>query len=357
MVDSSKSSNNEVRLNLALRDLHSTLFDTDGSMKLEYAEKTGCPVCASELTRNYCTKDNFRHVKCISCGMVYINPRLNHAATLEFYNSSANEIYNEKKFHAYDEGESPDDQINAKNSRLIASYFVTDENVNSPLAGKSLIEIGCAKGYFLKQAKKLGASVFGVELNKINAEIARTSTGACVYENDLFELNLPAGAFDVVYMRDVIEHLHSPLPFIEELSRILKPGGMIFIETHNIDSLINRLVGGRHTCLFGFEHPVHWSYKTLKIALKKSGMFVDNVHFESADLNALTLLGYFRVSTWTTVYPWKSTALVTFILRVLSVPFRIPYVNYLSSLPMVFLANFFRLGSTMKVIGFKAQKD
>ncbi len=350
--------NNSVnRLNLALRDLHSTIFDNEGSMRPEYAEFTDCPVCHSKLSKNYCRKDSFQHVKCRACGMVYITPRLNHAATLEFYNSSVNEIYNEQKFHAYDEGESPDDQINATNLGLITEYFATTDNVKGSLVGKSLIEIGCAKGYFLKQAKKLGAEVRGVELNKVNAEAARSSVGAYIYEKDIFELHLPSETFDIVYMRDVIEHIHNPLPFVVELSRLLRPGGMIFIETHNIDGLIHRLVGGKHTCLFGFEHPVHWSYKTLKIALEKSGVFVDKVHFESADLNALTIFAYFRASTWTTIYHWKSTAIVTFFLRVLSVPFRIPYVNYLSSLPLAFFANYFRQGSTMKVIGFKPKRD
>jgi len=353
MVASTNVYDNEIRLNSAMRVLHSKIFKTDGSMRLEYEEYTDCPVCSSNTSNNYCTKDNFQHVKCRTCGMVYINPRLNKAATLDFYNSSVNEIYNEQKFHASVEGESSDDRVNAQNIRLIANFYARSNDNKTPLVGKKLIEIGCAKGYFLKQAKNLGSEVFGVELNKINAEIARNSFGDCIYDQDIFELCLPSDTFDIIYMRDVIEHIHNPLPFMEELSRLLKPGGMIFIETHNIDSLIHRLVGGKHTCLFGFEHPVHWSYKTLKLALEKSGIIVDKAHFESMDLNVLTFLGYFRISTWTTIHPWKSNSLITFLLRALSVPFRIPYINHLSSLPLALLANYFRAGSTMKVIGFK----
>lgn len=347
------SYDNEVRLNRALRDLHSKIFQDDGAMRLEYQESTDCPVCGSNISKSYCTKDNFQHVKCCKCEMVYINPRLNKAATLEFYNSPVNEIYNEQKFHASVEGESPDDRINAHNIRLIATYFTKVVDGQMPLIGKKLIEIGCAKGYFLKQAKNLGADVFGVELNKVNAEIAQNSVAGIIYDKDIFELSLPSETFDIIYMRDVIEHIHNPIPFMEEMSRLLKPGGMIFLETHNIDGLIHRVVGGKHTCVFGFEHPVHWSYKTLKLALEKSGIFVDKAHFESADLNLLTFLGYYRTSTWTTIHSWKSNALITLLLRILSIPFRIPYINYLSSLPLVLLANYFRVGSTMKVIGFK----
>ena len=353
MVVSASPHDNEIRLNRAMRELHSKIFKDNGVMSSKYKEYTDCPVCSSNIAKSYCTKDNFQHVKCCTCEMVYINPRLNKAATLEFYNSPVNEIYNEQKFHASEEGESPDDRINAQNIRLIATYFQKGVDGNMPLVGKKLIEIGCAQGYFLKQAKSLGADVFGVELNKVNAEIARNSIGGIIYDKDIFELSLSDEAFDIIYMRDVIEHIHNPIPFLKEMSRLLKPGGMIFFETHNIDGLIHKVVGGKHTCLFGFEHPVHWSYKTLKLALEKSGIFVDKAHFESVDFNILTILGYFRTSTWTTIYSWKSNLLTTFLLRALSVPFRIRYINYLSSLPLALLANYFRAGSTMKVIGFK----
>jgi len=340
------------RLNAALKTLHSELFDANGNLHSRFSQSTACPVCASTDSREYCVKDQFRYQTCNSCGMVYMNPRLNLQATLSFYNSHANEVYNETKFHKIPDGTSIDDKINYENLLLIAKH-VGVEGQEESLKGKRVLEIGCAKGYFLNCAKELGAEAFGVELNEANVEIARRIHGKNIYDCDLFELKLRDESFDVVYTRDVIEHIHEPTPFLKEISRLVKPGGLVFMETHNIDGLIHRIVRGKHTCIFGFEHPVHWSPKTLSLALSKSGLETRKIYFNSADLRILDIIQYYRQSTFTTIFPWRVSMPLDMLLKVISIPFRLSFVRNVEKYLFSRLANFLKAGSTMKVVAYK----
>jgi len=348
----SSNASQAVRLNAALVSLHAELFDANGNLKPEFSQRTACPVCGSADSREYCIKDHFRYQTCNSCGMVYMNPRLNTEATLAFYNSQANEIYNEDKFHIISDSTSLDDKINFDNLHLIAKHIGT-KGGEGGLKGKRVLEIGCAKGYFLNCAKELGAEVVGVELNQGNFEIARQTLGRNVFNRELFELNLPSESFDVIYTRDVIEHIHDPAPFINELSRLLKPGAMVFFETHNIDGLIHRIVRGKHTCIFGFEHPVHWSPKTLSLAFSKSGLVTQNIYFDSLDFGIMDIIQYHMQSTWTTIFPWKASKPLEIVLKLLSIPFRVQGIRKIDQFLMPRLANYLEAGSTMKVIAFK----
>ena len=346
----------DVRWMEALQSLHGVLFEDGTRLKPEFSECTACPVCTANDTRPYCVKDQFVYKACRSCGMVFMSPRLNAEATLKFYNSVANEIYNETKFHEAAEGVSLDDKINRENLRVICEHLGRDLAPGA-LNGVKILDIGCAKGYFLKCAKELGAESFGIELNQKSVEIARHTLGANVYDRDLFELQLPDLFFDVVYTRDVIEHIHNPGPFLKEMARIMKPGALTFMETHNVDGLIHRIVRGKHTCVFGFEHPVHWSPKTLTLALEKSGLVTKNVYFESADLRLEEILQYFKQSTFTTIFPWKARQPLNFMLRAISVIFRVPGIRTLDKWLMLSLAKFFKAGSTMKVLAIKPQSS
>lgn len=326
------------------RAARTALDNETKSRKPEYAEYVLCPVCDSKRATHLFENDWFHYVKCQNCSMVYMNPRLNQAATYAFYNSTVNAIYNETKFDRISTSISMDDQINLSNLNLIDLF--RGGNCGN------LLEIGSAKGFFLAQAKDRGYDVYGIELNEKNAEFSRQLIGDTVFNKDLFDTHFETRQFDVICMRDVIEHIHDPKPFLRELNRIAKPGALIFIETHNIDGLIHQIVREKHTVIFGFEHPNHWSPRTLGKALELSGFQVSRVIHESLDFTLGDILGYFGESTFTTIYPLQISNGRRLFVKMLRAPWRFKAVRWLDQkTPLI--ANWLKRGSVMKVIARK----
>jgi SAM-dependent methyltransferase len=57
--------------------------------------------------------------------------------------------------------------------------------------------------------------------------------------------------FDVCFSIEVIEHLHNPQNIINEIHRVLKPNGMLFLSTPNVHSIAQKL-------RFLFSDEFHW---------------------------------------------------------------------------------------------------
>jgi len=344
-----KTSSWQERWQSALRGQHELLFDyKTKNIKPQFAEKVNCPVCDSHRTVLYFEKDWFQYVKCQDCSMVYMNPRLNQTATYAFYNSDVNAIYNETKFDYVSIAPNLDDKINLANLDLIDRYRTR--------TGGALLEIGSAKGFFLSKAKERGYNVYGIELNKKNAEFSRQLVGDTVFEVDLFDARFATGLFDVIYMRDVIEHVPNPMPFLRELSRIAKPGALMFIETHNIDGLINQIVREKHTVIFGFEHPNHWSPHTLGNALENSCFEVQKVIYKSLDFTLNDILSYFYAPTFTTIMPLTVSKRRRLLLKLLRGPFWFRAVRLLDRTITPQIANLLKKGSVMKVLAEKRKE-
>jgi SAM-dependent methyltransferase len=58
-----------------------------------------------------------------------------------------------------------------------------------------------------------------------------------IYSGDLCQLGLPGGAYDCVYVDQVIEHPKQPQRCLREAYRLLRPGGVLFIGCPNIASI------------------------------------------------------------------------------------------------------------------------
>lgn len=103
------------------------------------------------------------------------------------------------------------------------------------LEGKIVVDLGCGKGAYLAL---LGDNAVGVEISKPNLEACQAK-GLSVIEGDLNK-NLPFnnGSVDVVLASHMIEHLRSPLSFLEEINRVLKPRGLLILAIPNEQSIL-----------------------------------------------------------------------------------------------------------------------
>lgn len=101
--------------------------------------------------------------------------------------------------------------------------------------GKAL-DIGCGRGEFLEELKARGWKVFGTEVNETAAVKAKKILGESVFVGDVWHAGHESGSFDLISFYHVIEHVSEPVRMLDEISRILKPGGILLLATPNFAS-------------------------------------------------------------------------------------------------------------------------
>jgi len=132
--------------------------------------------------------------------------------------------------------------------RLVsATYLRSCERCNdwsgrqvAALRPRALLDVGCGDGSFLFRYLTHQPEEFqGVEASPSLRQQAE-KRGIKV---TAFDLNsswpYPADRFDVIHCSQVIEHLHNTRLFVEEIKRVLKPGGTALVTSENLTSLLN----------------------------------------------------------------------------------------------------------------------
>ncbi|MFZ0773645.1 MAG: class I SAM-dependent methyltransferase [Candidatus Sulfotelmatobacter sp.] len=138
-------------------------------------------------------------------------------------------------------------------------------------AAPKLLDVGCALGFMLEEAKGAGWNPVGVETSEFAARYAAQHTGCPVYAGTLQKAALPSESFDVVTLMDVIEHVPEPVELIAEIYRILRPGGVLLIVTPNFGSLFVRLYRLNAYGVWPDQHVVYFKPSTMARLLRKVG--------------------------------------------------------------------------------------
>lgn len=112
-------------------------------------------------------------------------------------------------------------------------------NSRAPLAGKTVIDIGCGGGILAESMAKKGAHVTGIDLSEKALKVAdlhSLESGVQVrYEliaaEDMAERE--AGRFDIVTCMEMLEHVPDPAAIVAACAKLVKPGGKVFFSTIN----------------------------------------------------------------------------------------------------------------------------
>jgi len=145
-------------------------------------------------------------------------------------------------------------------------------NKHAPKKGK-LLDVGCYAGFFLKIARDDGWEAVGIEPTIGGARFAIETLGLDVRITTLEEAQCESEGYDALALLEVIEHVPDPNAVLREANRVVKPGGLILVETPTIDNWAVRLLRGkwRH---FIDGHFWFFSEKTLAALLEKHGFDV-----------------------------------------------------------------------------------
>jgi SAM-dependent methyltransferase len=134
----------------------------------------------------------------------------------------------------------------------------------------SLLDLGAGTGVFLDEARHQGFSVYGIEPSLFYAKQAKEHFNLALktepFPNNLFD----SMQFDYITLWDIIEHVDDPSAVVKKAYALLKPGGMIFISTMNVDSLFAK-VSGRRWPWYMAMHIYYFSKRSLRQLVMNQG--------------------------------------------------------------------------------------
>ncbi len=109
-------------------------------------------------------------------------------------------------------------------------------------SSSKVLDIGCWDGTLGSMLIERGNEVYGIEINEEVAEIAK-KRGLKVKIQDInFGFDFEDNFFDVVVAAEIIEHILDTDFFIDNIRRVLKPGGFLVLSTPNAASLGRRIM-------------------------------------------------------------------------------------------------------------------
>jgi 2-polyprenyl-3-methyl-5-hydroxy-6-metoxy-1,4-benzoquinol methylase len=137
--------------------------------------------------------------------------------------------------------------------------------------GGRLLDVGANLGLFVREAAR-HYDATGVEPSPTVVQWVRREIGArlevgSVYDDDgRFD-----GQFEVVTLFDVIEHLSDPVRAIQQCRRFLRPGGLLFVTTPDMGSVMSRVLGRHWYYIDMDEHIALFTRRNLETLLTRAG--------------------------------------------------------------------------------------
>jgi len=204
--------------------------------------------------------------RCLACGFISFD-----AAAVD-----VNELYDDAYFAG---GEYADYRGQEPAIRRSMRRHLVQMSRYQPLGG-SLLEVGCAYGFFLDEARGRFARVAGVDVAEGAVSYAREQLHLDASVADFPSL-ATATRYDAICMWDTIEHVPEPERFVTKAHQLLAPGGHLFITTGDIDSFNARLRGAKWRQIHPPTHVNYFSKRTLALMLERLGFRVAGVETAS----------------------------------------------------------------------------
>jgi 2-polyprenyl-3-methyl-5-hydroxy-6-metoxy-1,4-benzoquinol methylase len=152
----------------------------------------------------------------------------------------------------------------------------------------SILDVGCGRGEGLAAARDSGWEYQGIDPSASFLEWGHKHLGVKGLQGTLDQVSFPQDHFDVVTLGGIIEHLYNPYETLKEISRILKPGGILVLDAPNEDALYS-VIGNVYLRLLGKDwvinmaptfppyHVQGFNPRSLTELIKRAGFKVDKL--------------------------------------------------------------------------------
>jgi 2-polyprenyl-3-methyl-5-hydroxy-6-metoxy-1,4-benzoquinol methylase len=239
--------------------------------KIHYSE---CPVCKSQNINPLLTikdysvsKEEFVIWQCADCSLRFtqdipdendIGPYYKSPDYISHTNTDRgfiNKTYQKVREHTLEE----------KAKLIIKETGETSGN---------LLDIGSGTGAFLAVMKKKGWEVRGVEPDEDARRLAKQLYNLDIDDPSVLN-DVRGSSFNAITLWHVLEHVHSVHGYIEQLKRILKPEGKLFIAMPNYQSTDSNIYRSYWAAYDVPRHLYHFSPKSIEVLMRKHGLKIE----------------------------------------------------------------------------------
>ncbi len=190
-------------------------------------EQKYCEFCGEGSKGEFYSRgSNYSVLRCGSCSLLWADP-----LTDENYQNMINSDYfGEKIYLSKERGQK--ERFRSQIEKVLRLY-----GSSVPENEIKILDIGSGLGFFLDVCGEMNLYCEGCDINEkavnySNRVKNRTRLGtADSYYDD--------NSFDIIFALNLIEHIPHPKEFISQCSRILKPGGLMILETPIQESLFH----------------------------------------------------------------------------------------------------------------------
>ena len=233
-----------------------------------------CPVCNNKdiskylsLSDYFLSKEEFSISRCNHCGLLFTNPRPEPDDLPRYYQSEDYLSHNKEKKGLFS------NIYNLVRNRAVKQKF---DLITGYTAKGFILDIGCGTGEVLHYFSKKGWVVTGIEPAANARNFAIEQYALPVYDENQIE-RLPSKSFDVITLWHVLEHVPQPGERMEQIKRLLKDNGVIFIALPNHKSWDAKRFGAFWAGWDVPRHLFHFSRKSFSFLAARHGFKISKV--------------------------------------------------------------------------------
>ena len=261
-----------------------------------------CNICGSTESDKlldgydrYTTLDKtvFTLVTCRNCGLVYMNPQPSMEELAKYYPEDY-PPYHPHDIFAYGPILRTVQRIYHTIRPPRAHTVPTQKFISTDASVKKVLDFGCGAGHTLikLQLEHPKWELFGFDIST-NKEVKQVGNVTIYYDDFArMESDFEPNSFDIIYLNNVLEHVHDPHDTLTRLRALLKPGSEMIIEIPNITSIKFRIFGKYFSSLEIPRHLYHFSPDTIRKVCEKSNLKIDSLQYVGSPKSTLWSIHY-----------------------------------------------------------------
>lgn len=204
------------------------------------------------------SKFKFTILECQNCHLIQTYPR-------PYESSLETDLYQEKR--------DVDDRVRRKDTFIGYAKHILDHIREFKPSG-TLVDVGCAIGALVYEAKQQGYDSLGIEINQYAIQKAKELFQASILEENIYKTSLPPNYADVIVINQTLEHIEDPASLLEAIKKFLKKDGILYITVPNFAGYMVQFKKTKWGGLDPMRHLWQFTPYSLSHVLSQSGFTV-----------------------------------------------------------------------------------